>query len=125
MYAAALLAALAGLAGGAPAEPAASAWRPHVHAARDFAEHRLGDVSFAVRTRRRLYGFDARRSVPSVSVVKAMFLVAYLRRAGVRRRPLGRADRALLAPMVRRSDNMAASRVHGIVGDAGLSGLRG
>jgi hypothetical protein len=120
VYAAALLAALAGLAGGAPAEPAASAWRPHVHAAREFGEHRLGDVSFAVRTRRRLYGFDARRSVPSVSVVKAMLLVAYLRRAGVRRRPLRRADHELLAPMVRWSDNVAASRVHAIVGAAGL-----
>ena len=47
-----------------------------------------------------------------------MLLVAYLRRAEVRDRPLRRADRDLLAPMVRRSDNVAATRVRDIVGDA-------
>src|SRR3712207_7287518 len=42
----------------------------------------------------------------------------------VRSRPLRRADRRLLAPMVRRSDNTAATRVRGIVGDPGLRRLR-
>ena len=58
--------------------------------------------------------------MPSASVLKAMLLVAYLRRAEVRGRALRRADRALLAPMVRWSDNVAASRVFVIVGSAGL-----
>jgi hypothetical protein len=47
-----------------------------------------------------------------------MLLVAYLKR--VRNRPLRRADRALLAPMVRRSDNTTATRIRNLVGDRGL-----
>ena len=47
-----------------------------------------------------------------------MLLVAYLNRA--RGRPLRRAERALLGPMIRRSDNAAASRVLAVVGTRGL-----
>jgi hypothetical protein len=49
-----------------------------------------------------------------------MLLVAYLRQSSVRDRPLGAADRALLTPMVRWSDNVTATRVRDIVGDRGL-----
>jgi Beta-lactamase enzyme family len=49
--------------------------------------------------------------------------VAYLRRPAVRSRPLRRADRALLAPMVRWSDNVAATRVRDIVGNGALTRL--
>jgi hypothetical protein len=61
--------------------------------------------------------------VPAASVVKAMLLVAYLREPDVRGRRLRPADRALLAPMIRRSDNAAASRVCNIVGTGGLARL--
>jgi beta-lactamase class A len=98
-------------------------WSPHVHAAARYAAARQGTVSFAVRTDRRVWGRDARRAVPSASVLKAMLLVAYLRAADVRGRPLRRADRALLVPMVRWSDNVAATRVRNIVGDVGLVAL--
>jgi Beta-lactamase enzyme family len=54
--------------------------------------------------------------VPAASTLKAMLLVAYLRQRGVRGRALGGADRRLLAPMVRRSDNVAATRVRDILG---------
>jgi beta-lactamase class A len=73
-----------------------------------------------VRTEGHLYGVDTRRTVPSASVLKAMLLVAYLRRPDVRDRPLRKVDRDLLAPMVRWSDNVAATRVRDIVGDHGL-----
>jgi hypothetical protein len=63
------------------------------------------------------------RVVPSASVVKAMLLVAYLREPGVRGRALGPADRALLDPMIRQSDNAAASQVCNIVGTGGLERL--
>jgi Beta-lactamase enzyme family len=53
-------------------------------------------------------------------VLKAMLLVAYLRQPEVRNRPLRRADLDLLEPMVRWSDNVAATRVRDIVGNAGL-----
>lgn len=99
------------------------AWEPDVAAARAYAATRPGVVSFAVRTGGRLFGHDTRRSVPAASVLKAMLLVAYLRQGDVRGRRLRRADRALLDPMVRHSDNVTATRVRTIVGDAGLRRL--
>jgi hypothetical protein len=101
-----------------PAE--AGNWHPDVRAARDYASGRLGQVSIAVRTERRLYGVAAWRPVPAASVLKAMLLVAYLRQPGVRDRRLRQADLALLAPMVRWSDNVCASRVRDLVGNGGL-----
>jgi beta-lactamase class A len=95
-------------------------WRPDVPAARAYAQARLGEISFAVRTEDRLYGVEARRTVPSASVLKAMLLVAYLREPDVRDRPLRRSDRELLVPMIRWSDNAAATRVRDIVGNDGL-----
>jgi hypothetical protein len=56
-------------------------------------------------------------------VLKAMLLVAYLDLPSVRARPLGARDRALLAPMIRRSDNAAAGRVLGLVGPGRLRAL--
>ncbi|MGI8606986.1 MAG: serine hydrolase [Gaiellaceae bacterium] len=58
--------------------------------------------------------------MPSASVLKAMLLVAYLNRASVRDREIRDADRALLGPMIRRSDNATASRVLGLVGTSGV-----
>jgi hypothetical protein len=52
-----------------------------------------------------------------------MLLVAYLDLPSVRTRPLGPGDRALLAPMIRRSDNAAAGRVLGLVGPGSLRAL--
>jgi hypothetical protein len=98
-------------------------WSPEVHSARAYAERRLGEVSFAVRTEHRLYGVHARRTVPSASVLKAMLLVAYLRHPDVRHRALREADLDLLTPMVRWSDNATASRVRVFVGEAGLRAL--
>lgn len=95
-------------------------WEPDVAAARAYAAQRPGSISFAVRTDGRFWGHRTTQGVPSASVLKAMLLVAYLRRGDVRGRPLRRADRRLLAPMVRWSDNATATRVRGIVGDAGL-----
>ena len=101
----------------------ANAWRPHVRDAAGYAAARAGTVSFGVRTARGLRGVGVRRSVPSASVVKAMLLVSYLRRPGVRRRALRAGERALLGPMIRRSDNAAASQVCNVVGTAGLARL--
>jgi hypothetical protein len=121
-YLAALL--LAVSMGGANAASAAPAegesWRPGVSAARAYASKRAGTVSFALRTRGHLYGYDSRRAMSSASVVKAMLMVAYLNRRGVRGRKLDGDDRALLAPMIQRSANAAANEVYGIVGSAGL-----
>ena len=59
----------------------------------------------------------------SASVIKAMFMVAYLNRAGVRDRPLRPEARALLSKMIRRSDNNAATAIRNIVGDAAITRL--
>ena len=50
-------------------------------------------------------------------------MVAYLNRESVRHRDLNHEDWELLGPMIRRSDNVAATRVFNIVGAAGLKGL--
>jgi Beta-lactamase enzyme family len=95
-------------------------WRPDVQAARDYVSERAGQVSFAVRTEGHLYGAGVRRTVPSASVLKAMLMVAYLRQPSVRDRALTDADRDLLGPMIRWSDNVAATRVRDIVGNDDL-----
>jgi beta-lactamase family protein len=94
-----------------------------VAAAIGYASHRHGTIAFAVRTESGAWGWHATRTFPSASVLKAMLLVAYLDLPSVRARPLGPADRALLAPMIRRSDNAAAGRVLGIVGTGRLRAL--
>ena len=93
-----------------------------LHDARVFAQQREGPgrVSWAaIDTRGRLWARHGARHHRSASQTKAMLLVAYLRRLGPR--PVPRAMHRLLAPMVRRSGNRAASRVHAAVGDAGLA----
>jgi hypothetical protein len=102
---------------------AAVAWQPGVRAAIAYAHTRAGDVSFAVRTQHREWGWRVTRTVPSASVLKAMLLVAYLDDARVRDRALGARDRALIDPMIERSDNLAATRVLQFVGARGVYGV--
>jgi D-alanyl-D-alanine dipeptidase len=71
-----------------------------------------------IDSRGRLHGFAARRRYVSASVVKAMLLVAYLRRIG-NRMPTA-AQRRLLGPMITVSDNARATAVYRRVGDAAL-----
>jgi hypothetical protein len=99
------------------AAPAALDWRPDVDAARAYAATRRGSVSFAVRAEGRLYGHRTTRGVPAASVMKAMFMVAYLNHPSVRGRALRGADMDLLRPMITRSDNATATRIRNFVGD--------
>jgi hypothetical protein len=108
---------------GAAQAIAAAAWQPGVRAAIGYAHTRAGEVSFAVRTEHREWGWRITRTVPSASVLKAMLLVAYLDDARVRDRPLGARDRALIDPMIERSDNTAATRVLQFVGARGVYGV--
>ena len=113
-----VLAVFAALAPGASAGE--DAWHPAVRDAAAYAKERRGTVAFALRTPGRSWGWRAERTFHSASVLKAMLMVAYLDRPGVRSRALTASDRALLSPMIRRSDNAAASRILGIVGTGGL-----
>jgi len=105
-------------------EPAAiSRWVPHVNAARRYAKKRTGEVSFVVQTGRRRWGYNKDMTAQTASVIKVMFLAAYLRRPGVRDRRLSNRERRLLGPMIRRSDNDAASEVSLILGPGPLKRL--
>jgi hypothetical protein len=73
--------------------------------------------------RRRVHAHRGTAQYSSASLVKAMLLVAYLNRREVRRRHLHRSERRLLGPMVRLSDNDAASAVYARVGPGGLNRL--
>src|SRR4051812_1425176 len=107
--------------GGADAALPAPDWPTAVASAERYARRRYGSVSFAlIDDQGRLYGYDSARVYDSASVVKAMLLVAYLSRPSVSNRALGAGDRALLDPMIERSDNAAASKVFSLVGAAGL-----
>jgi len=101
-----------------PASAHALQWQPDVAGAAAWADSRLRSVTFAVRTDDRLLGRGLDRQVRAASLFKAMLLVTYLRRRGDR--PLTARDRALLAPMIQRSDNSAATRVRDIVGNAAV-----
>jgi hypothetical protein len=106
-----------------PVRPTATTWQPGVRAAIAYAHTRAGDVSFAVRTEHRAWGWRVDRTVPSASVLKAMLLVAYLDDLRVRDRPLDAADHRLIDPMIERSDNEAATRVLEFDGPAGVYGV--
>lgn len=92
-------------------------WRPDIAAAGRYAERRQGTVAFAVIDERgRLAGRHMASTAPAASVFKVMLLVAFLRMRNAK--PLRSADRALLGPMIRRSDSVAATTVRDIVGRA-------
>jgi beta-lactamase class A len=99
-------------------------WRERVANAAAFARSRAGSVSFAVvDERRKLHGFGANAQYSSASLVKAMLLVAFLRKGDVRNRALHPSERGLLGPMIRVSDNEAANTINARVGSGGLARL--
>jgi hypothetical protein len=112
--------AIAGKQGGSHHLP----WQKRVREASRYAAGRTGSASFAVIDERgRLHGHRAGVQYSSASLVKAMLLVAYLDRRDVRRRGLHRYERRLLGPMIRVSDNDAATAVYQRVGMDGLNRL--
>jgi hypothetical protein len=94
-------------------------WR--VRAARRWAARRAGRVAWAaIDTRGRLVGSNRAWSFPSASLSKAMLLVAELRRTARAGRRLDPGTRAVLAAMIRVSDNDAADAIYRRAGDGGL-----
>ena len=120
-----LLAVLAALAFLLSASPAgASIWKERKASAVRYLQTRAGVESFAlVDERGRIHGFRRGARVPSASLLKAMALVAYLDLPSVRHRALHDSDHALLGPMIRWSDNAAASAVLRTVGAHRLDAL--
>lgn len=112
-----VVAAAVALAAASSAQAGTSGWSLRKQAAVRYVETRQGVVSFAfVDDRGRLRAHRPWRVAPSASLLKAMLLVSYLRRSSVRDRALSDADRALLGPMIRWSDNVTATRALDIVG---------
>ncbi|HEY1273684.1 MAG TPA: M15 family metallopeptidase [Thermoleophilaceae bacterium] len=104
------------------AQPALFPPRARIRAARRFLAHRGALNGFAlIDTRGQIHGFAPHRVYVSASVVKAMLLVAYLRRIG--NRMPNAAERAALGPMIQVSDNGRATAVYRRVGDAALRAL--
>ena len=100
-----------------PAFPSAAAMRR----AWRFARQRGGRVSIAVvDTRGRLRGRATLDAYPSASVVKAMLLLAELRRLARNRRELDGPTLDRLRAMITESDNDSADAIYARVGDAGL-----
>ncbi|MEN3284756.1 MAG: hypothetical protein V7607_5896 [Solirubrobacteraceae bacterium] len=90
-----------------------------IAAAARYARARAGTVAFAVLDGRgRLRGLRRTARFASASVVKAMLMVAVLRRAEGGH--LGAGERDLLRRMITVSDNDAASAIYAQVGGAGL-----
>jgi hypothetical protein len=101
-----------------------SRWGYRIAAARAYAQSRAGTIAFAVVDQRgRLHGYRVSAVAPSASVLKGMLLVAYLRKRSVRVRALTDYERSLLGPMIRRSDNNAASTILGLIGRTGVNRL--
>jgi hypothetical protein len=99
-------------------------WHARVASARRFARHRTGSSSFAVIGEHgNLRGWRIERRFHSASVVKLMLLVSYLRRESVRLRRLHSSEKALLRPMIERSDNSSATAIYNVVGNSGLRHL--
>lgn len=102
----------------------ARAWKPDLATARRFADTRTGDVSLAlVDMRGRLHESGGYRGYITASTFKVMLLVAYLRQDSVARRGLTGDERALLGPMIRRSDNDSATRVRDLLGRGPIEAL--
>jgi Beta-lactamase enzyme family len=104
-------------------KPLDGVWRANLTAATRYRRHRRGDIAFAVRTAESFSGYRPDHAEWSASVLKAMLMVAYLDRPSVAGRALNSGDRALLHPMITRSDNDAADTVDTIVGAGGLRAL--
>jgi hypothetical protein len=101
--------------------PAGYPFAPRVAAAAHYLSGRSGRTAFAiVDSEGRVAGVNIHRTFVSASVVKAMLLVAYLRKLDAQHRGLDSGSRAILYPMIHVSDNSAATATWRRVGDPAL-----
>ena len=106
------------------ARPRAAAYpsRDAVAAAVRYLDGRAGRTSLAVLdSRGRMGGVRLREHFQSASVIKVMFLTAFLQHLEAVHRPLSVLDNSLLYPMIHVSDNNAASAVLARVGGGAVA----
>jgi hypothetical protein len=97
-------------------------WKPDIAAAKQYADGRAGHIGFAVLDMRgRLHHEGGGGRAAMASTFKVMLMVAYLRR--VDDRALSSSEKALLKPMIRRSDNDSATRVRDMLGREPIEAL--
>ncbi len=102
----------------APAYPSRAA----IASAVEYLNGRAGYTSLAVvDSRRRLAGVRLRAHFQSASVVKVMFLTAFLQLLHTVHRPVSALDDSLLYPMIHESNNEDASAVLDRVGGAAVA----
>ena len=124
-----LAAALAGVliapaAHGAITPEEARQWRPDTQAAKRYANSRSTEVSFAILDmRNRLSGHEENRTYIMASTFKVMLLVAYLRQGSVADRALTDGERDLLGPMIKESNNSAATEIRDRLGRGPIEAL--
>lgn len=109
-----------GEARGIPRPPVPARWA--IGAAEAWLAARAGRTSMAViDSSGRLYGSNLHEHFETASVVKVMFLAAYLQMLAAEHRGISGGDDALLHPMIEISDNEAASAVLDRVGLAAVA----
>jgi hypothetical protein len=102
----------------------ARSWKPDIAAARQYADSRAGHVGFAVfDLLGRLHHSGGGGRAAMASTFKVMLMVAYLRQPSVEDRDLTSYDKSLLKPMIRRSDNAAATRIRDMLGRGPIEAL--
>jgi len=102
----------------------AKRWNPELRDAYEFALSRTGDVSFAVVDMKgRLGERNGYGAAKMASTAKVMLMAAYLRQNDVEDRSLTRYEKSLVEPMIRRSDNGAATTINNMLGRAPLEEL--
>jgi len=107
-----------------PAKPLPPAYpsRAAIDSAVRYLDSRAGRTSLAVvDSRGRLSGVHLREHFQSASVVKVMFLTAFLQRLDADHRGVSALDRSLLYPMIHESNNNAASAVLDRVGHGAIA----
>jgi hypothetical protein len=107
-----------------PTKPLPPAYPPRasIEAAIRYLDARAGRTSLAVvDSRGRLSGVRLRARFRSASVVKVMFLAAFLQRLHADHRGVSALDRSLLYPMIHESSNAAASAVLDRVGASAVA----
>ena len=102
----------------------ARTWKPDRAAAKQYADGRAGHVGFAVFDMQgRLSHHHGGGRALMASTFKVMLMVAYLRQDSVDDRPLGNAEKQLIRPMIRRSDNENATRIRDMLGQGPIEAL--
>ena len=99
-------------------------WRPDIGDAAAYSDARFGTVGFAVFDMKgRLGHHHGGGRASMASPFKVMLMVAYLRQPDVKERELTSSEKGLIKPMIRRSDNNAATTIRDMLGRAPIERL--